>query len=461
MPILAAFIAPHPPIIIPQIGRGEEKKIQSTTNALHSMGQRMGELKPQTIIVISPHSIMYADYIHISPFLHARGDLGGFHAQEIVFEKKYDAEFVSALSKEATKAGIPAGTQGERDASLDHGVMVPLYFVDQYYTDYDLVRISISGLSPLEHYRFGQCIAKAAEQLDRRIVIIASGDLSHKLRKSGPYGYAAEGPQFDAQITQAMASGDFLQFMTFNEEFCEASAECGLRSFIEMSGALDSVAVSSSLLSYEGPFGVGYAVCSYEIIGPDESRNFGEQLNNKIEKRVYKIRGTEDEFVRLARHTLETYIRTGKRIQVPPGLSPALMHHRAGVFVSIKKDGRLRGCIGTITATESSIADEIVLNAISSGTRDPRFEAVTEEELDSLEYSVDVLGEAEPVTSTEVLDVKRFGVIVSSGSRRGLLLPNLEGVDTPEQQISIAKQKAGIGSDEPYSLQRFEVVRHK
>ena len=461
MPIIAAFIAPHPPIIIPQIGHGEEKKIHKTVDAFHRLGQRIADLKPQTIIVISPHSVMYADYIHISPRSRAHGDLGTFHAGDVVFEKKYDTVFVERLSKLAEQAGISAGTLGELESSLDHGVMVPLFFVDKYFNEYDLVRISISGLSPLEHYRFGQCIAKTADELNRRTVLIASGDLSHKLSKSGPYGFAEEGPAFDLQITKAMASGDFLRFMTFDEEFCEASAECGLRSFIEMAGALDGQAVTPDLLSYEGPFGVGYAVCSFDVIGPDEHRDFGNQLNQKSLKMVHKTRGSEDEFVRLARHTLETYIRTGKRIPVPSGLSPELMLKQAGVFVSLKKDGRLRGCIGTITAAESCIADEIIHNAISSGIRDPRFDAVTEEELDSLVYSVDVLGDAEPILSIEDLNVRKYGVIVSSGGRRGLLLPNLEGVDTPEQQISIAKQKAGISIQEPYSMERFEVVRHK
>ena len=132
----------------------------------------------------------------------------------------------------------------------------------------------------------------------------------------------------------------------------------------------------------------------------------------------------------------------------------------AGVFVSLHKAGGLRGCIGTIAPTTASIAQEILQNAISAGTRDPRFPRVQPEELAQLEYSVDVLNAPEPITSPDQLDVRRYGVIVSSGSRRGLLLPNLEGVDTISQQIDIARQKAGISPRESYTLQRFEVVRH-
>ena len=138
-----------------------------------------------------------------------------------------------------------------------------------------------------------------------------------------------------------------------------------------------------------------------------------------------------------------------------------MYQNRAGVFVSIKKEGALRGCIGTIQAVYPSIAEEIIFNAISASTRDPRFPAVAAEELERLDVSVDVLGEMEEIDSPDQLDVKRYGVVVTKGRRRGLLLPNLEGVDTIEEQVAIARQKAGIGCQEKVQLERFEVVRHR
>ena len=158
---------------------------------------------------------------------------------------------------------------------------------------------------------------------------------------------------------------------------------------------------------------------------------------------------------------MEYYVRTGRMPEFPDGLPEELLGQRAGVFVSIKKNGRLRGCIGTIQAVQTSIAEEIRQNAVSACSRDPRFDPVAPEELDELTVSVDVLGETERIDSPEELDVKRYGVVVTSGYRRGLLLPNLEGVDTVEQQIAIARQKAGIGEEEAVFLERFEVVRHR
>jgi hypothetical protein len=162
--------------------------------------------------------------------------------------------------------------------------------------------------------------------------------------------------------------------------------------------------------------------------------------------------------VRLAKETVESYVRERKRPQ-PKELTPE-MKERAGVFVSIKKLGQLRGCIGTFEPTKANVAEEIMANAISSATRDPRFPPVNTAELPQLSYSVDVLTTPEPVEDQSQLDPKRYGVIVESGFRRGLLLPDLEGVNTVEQQIDICRQKAGIFPHEPIKLYRFEVRRY-
>ena len=152
---------------------------------------------------------------------------------------------------------------------------------------------------------------------------------------------------------------------------------------------------------------------------------------------------------------------TKRRIlKIPEGLPDALLHTRAGAFVSLHEHGRLRGCIGTIAPVRDSLAEEIIYNAVSACARDPRFDPIRPEELPFLDISVDVLGAPEEIRSEKDLDVKRYGVIVSRGTRRGLLLPDLEGVESVEQQISIARQKAGIGEGEPVRLERFEVVRH-
>jgi AmmeMemoRadiSam system protein A/AmmeMemoRadiSam system protein B len=453
MALLGGFIVPHPPLIIPEIGRGQEKAVQSTISAFHMAAQMIAELKPDTIVITTPHSVLYADYVHISPGSGASGDFGRFGHPEVHLDAAYDREFVEHLVSLCETKEISAGTMGERDPRLDHGSMIPLYFIDQYYHNYKIVRISISGLPFLTHYQFGKLIAQAAADLKRRVVVVASGDLSHKLTHDGPYGFTEEGPCFDKQVTEAMQTGNFGEFLKFDERFCRDAAECGLRSFIILAGALDGLAVEPQLLSYEGPYGVGYAVAAYQVVGRDPQRRFDQILRVDSEG--------EDEYVRLARMSLEHYVKHRSILPRPEGLSSELVRSRAGVFVSLHIGGQLRGCIGTIKPAAACVADEIIRNAVSAGREDPRFPPVRVDELPYLEYSVDVLGEEEPVSSPAELDPKRYGVIVSSGGRRGLLLPNLDGVDTVAQQLGIALQKAGIAPNEQYQIARFEVVRHQ
>lgn len=460
MAILGAFIVPHPPIIVPDVGRGEEKKIQRTIDACREVARRIAALKPETIVLTSPHVVMYADYFHISPGKEASGDLSRFRARGSGIKAAYDSQFVEALSLAATERGISAGTLGEEEKALDHGTLIPLLSVNEEYQKYKLVRIGLSGLPELDHYRLGKCIAETADKLNRQVVLIASGDLSHKLEADGPYGFASEGPEFDREITKAMAAGDFLRFLTFSPAFVEAAGECGLRSFVIMAGALDGKAVEPEFLSYEGPFGVGYAVCAYAVTGTDPNRHYDEIYQGQEHKRLTGIREKEDMYVRLARYSLEAYLKTGNKPELPRDLPAQMTQTEAGVFVSIKKHGRLRGCIGTIAPVTPSVAMEILNNAISAGAEDPRFDPVTEDELKDLVYSVDILSLAEPISSAADLDVARYGVIVTNGHKRGLLLPNLEGVDSVEEQISIARRKAGIRPEESCTMERFEVVRH-
>ena len=407
MPITGAFILPHPPIIMPQVGRGEEKKISKTISSFEEIARRVAALKPDTIVLTSPHSIMYSDYFHISPGVSAQGDLGSFGAPQVAVSARYDTWFIGELEKEAKSKGIPAGTLGERDKTLDHGTVIPLAFVNKVYSDYSLVRIGLSGLPLADHYRLGMCIARVAERSGKNVVFIASGDLSHKVSASGPYGFAPEGPEFDRQITGAMAEGDFLKFLSFPPEFTEKAAECGLRSCVIMAGALDGKRVQAELLSYEGTFGVGYGTASFFPGGEDGSRRFLEIYLERERSRIEEIKKNEDEYVKLARHCVEHFINTGKLAPVPQGLSDEMLKSKAGVFVTIKKHGELRGCIGTISPVTNSIAEEICRNAVSSCAGDPRFDPVRPEELPDLQYSVDVLSPPENISSPDMLDVKR------------------------------------------------------
>ena len=460
MAILAAFMVPHPPMIVPEVGRGSEKQISETTQAYERVANEIAALKPDTLIVTSPHAILYADYFHISPGSGAEGSFRQFRAPNVRFSERYDTALVKRICELADAEDFPAGTLGERDAALDHGTMVPLRFIRQTYPGGKLVRIGLSGLPLTDHYRLGQILARAAEDAKTRVVLIASGDLSHKLQPYGPYGFAPEGPEYDRRIMDVCGRAAFGELFDFEESFCEKAAECGHRSFVILAGAFDGLRVKATVLSHQDVTGVGYGVCTFYPDGADESRHFLTAYRERTERECREKADRSDAYVKLARASVTAWVLRRERISVPDGLPDELLTRRAGAFVSLHRDGRLRGCIGTIAATQRSVAEEIIENAVSACSRDPRFLPVRPNELNGLEISVDVLGEPEPVDSPDALDVKRYGVIVSHGRKRGLLLPDLDGVDTVDEQIRIAREKGGIRENEPYTLERFEVVRH-
>jgi len=464
MSLFIGFTVPHPPIIIPEVGRGEEKTCQKTISALLELREKLNTFAPDTLVVISPHAPLFSDVvaININPLL--TGDMGRFGAKNVTFSYQNDLELAETVLATAQKEGLSVAGLDESLArvmrvpsTLDHGTMVPLYYLDPE-QKFKLLVIS-QGLIPFsELYRLGTAIRKAAEKLNRRLVIIASGDLSHRLSEDAPAGYDPAGRYFDRLMVDAFNKGEPWELLTIDKGFAEQAGECGLRSFIMLFGFFDGYQIKSRVLSYEGPFGVGYLVAEVIPGKEDKDRNYYLKLVAQRQEEIKKRREKESPYVKLARNALETYIRTGKVIE-PPEELPEIFNRRAGVFVSIKKDGELRGCIGTIAPTTSNLAEEIIKNSLEAGLNDPRFEPVEEKELMELTYSVDVLYPPEEVVDLSELDPKKYGVIVSKGYRRGLLLPDLEGVDTVEKQLSIAKRKAGIDPLDSVKIERFLVER--
>ena len=494
MSILAGYAVPHPPLIIPSVGRGEERGIQTTIDAYREIARRIVALQPETIVISSPHAPLYRDGFHVTTDEVLNGSMEAFRASETTLKAKIDTALTEEIIQTAQQSGIVVAPSTWRDRDMDHAIFIPLYFIEQAYKEagispeYKVVRVGLSALSSEVHRQFGHAIARAIDRTQRRCVWVASGDLSHKLKTDGPYGYVPEGPELDRQLCDLFRSGALEKLFELDEYFCEYAAECGVRSFQIMAAALEMEypqGVSSELLSYEGPFGVGYAVAAFETAMPEDCdvtdcnskvahNNTNETLSHDGTARASDE--VSDPYVALARASVETYIKTGRALKLSDYqkqvgrlygkdanmLPEEMLSQQAGVFVSIHEWGELRGCIGTIAPTTNCIAEEIIQNGISASTRDPRFPAIEEYELDQLEISVDVLSEAEPVSSLEELDVKRYGVIVTKGFRRGLLLPNLEGVDSVEDQVAIAKQKAGIRIDDwDVELERFEVIRHE
>jgi len=438
--IVFGCIVPHPPLLVPDVGGGRETGILRTTKAMERLTQQLAEHRPDTVFIISPHGSSHHNAMGAATSMSSQGSMRSWGARGPDYRFDNDLETVAALEDEARAANIPMRSIGDRSYELDHGVLVPVHFLIKGMGRAKMVPLTFSWLPLDAHFAFGQAVRRAAEKIGRRVAIVASGDLSHRLTHDGPAGFHPDGEVFDRKLVQYIEDYDVMGIMTMDEALINHAGECGLRSIVILLGALDGLAVKSEVLSYEGPFGVGYCVASFEVEdgNPDPMHPIA----------------------RLARDTVESYVREGKVPEPPADLIPE-MKESAGVFVSLHSRGMLRGCIGTFEPTQANVAEEIIANAISSATRDPRFSPVTPAELPELEYSVDVLTSPQPVASKEELDPKRYGIIVECGARRGLLLPDLEGVDSVEQQIEICCSKGGIFPGEPTNLYCFEVKRYK
>jgi hypothetical protein len=314
----------------------------------------------------------------------------------------------------------------------EHSLEVQLPFLQYLKPDIKIVPIILAPASGATYKEIGQEIARAIRESNKRVVIIASSDMTHYEPQESARGK-------DTQAIEAI--------LDLNEDEL-------LKRVQELNISMCGYAPAVSLISAAKELGAtGVELVRYQTSG-DSTGDYSSVVGY-----VGIVITGMSPLVRLARETVETYVTEGKTLE-PKELSSE-MKEMAGVFVSIHKFGELRGCIGTFEPAERNVAMETIANAISSATRDPRFPPVAPNELKDLDYNVDVLTSPEPVKSQGELDPKQYGVIVEAGFRRGLLLPDLEGVDSADYQIDICRQKAGIAPDEPVKLYRFEVKRYK
>ncbi|MEN6430865.1 MAG: AmmeMemoRadiSam system protein A [Coriobacteriales bacterium] len=447
-------IAPHPPIILPEVGGDEASVTEATARALRYAQELVERFDPDTIIVMSPHAPAVADAFVVETSPSVEGTLAQFRAPQVRLDVPTDVAFARELIATAEERGIPTLAREEfpslAPGELDHGVLVPMSFLEPSHTVPHVI-LSLSWL-PLEtHRRLGEAVATVAQAQNKRVLFVASGDCSHRLKPGAPAGYSPRGAGFDAMLVEKLEHQRLDDLVHTDVQWAEDAGECGLRSFVTLSGVIPHAA--SRVLSYEGPWGVGYLTA---IVGPVRIL---DELTTPTSGAKGGMPGEpESEPVALARRAIETYVRERRVLQ--PDEPQGLLAGRAGAFVSLHRGGNLRGCIGTIAPTAPTLAEEIVHNAIQAATADPRFPPLTSRELDDLEISVDILHEPEPCDFDD-LDPSTYGVIVSRDWRRGLLLPDLEGVDTPEQQVAIAMQKAGISPSEPVRLERFRVDRYR
>ena len=455
--VVFAGIAPHPPIMVPEVGREASVEVRNSIDAMADLTERVIRSGAETVVLISPHAPLERDAFvaYDGPQLYA--DFANFRAPAATVHAQLDDELLSEITRTAAEQNLV--TIRIKGFDLDHGTAVPLYFLQRYGWHGSVVALGYSFLPNEDHVKFGRCIRQAIERVGRPVAFIASGDLSHRLKLEAPAGYNPKAHLFDEEVVEAIRSCATKRIVDLDPELRRMAGECGYRSMLVAIGVAQELEPSCEVISYEAPFGVGYLVAQLLAAKESEPPAVAGGLITANENRGGQV-GTA--LPALARAVVETFVKEGKVILAPDNPSD-LLSQRAGCFVSIKTHaGELRGCIGTIEPTRDTLAEEIILNAISAATRDPRFTPVRADELPGLKYSVDVLSQPEAAKLND-LDPSVYGVIVEdkNGVRRGLLLPNLQGIETAAQQVEIASRKAGILAGDEIKFWRFRSDRYR
>jgi len=260
-------LMPHPPIMIPEIGKGELDKVKKTVASAQLAAKTIQEQSPQTIIIITPHGPVFEDAASISIHPRLKGNFGAFGVPEVFLGFETDDLLTRHILKSTDRLGINLVELTDDKAksyrlslTLDHGALVPLYYLHKAGFKGQLIHISVGMLSYEEMYTFGKAVQMAIHAAGKRVAVIASGDLSHRLTPDAPAGYNPGAAEFDKQVLQAVQDLSVKALLSIDRNLVAAAGECGLRPILFLLGVVGGLDATAELLSYEAPFGVGYGV---------------------------------------------------------------------------------------------------------------------------------------------------------------------------------------------------------
>jgi len=427
--IVAGALVAHPPIVLVEVGGVQSAHVRATADAMRELDSILAKVDADVALVVSPHSPSSMTSLPVRRAAHLAGDLSRFRAPQVRFEADTDVALANGLVVDGQQAGFSLIWAEQSD--LDHGVVVPLHSLPRTMANKRCIFLGVSGWLLYRFVDFGAWLHRRLS--DRSAILIASGDLSHRLTPDAPYGFRPEGLVFDRLVIDALRGHEWERIEGMDPDLIEEAGECGLRPLAILLGAARAAGLASQVLSYEGPFGVGYPVVAFTA-----SSDAGPVIDIQ----------------ELGRRAIDTYLRTRRLIE-PPNPIPAGLQAPSAVFVTLRKHGELRGCVGSVRPTEPTAAHELIRYAVASAVRDPRFDPVGLDEVQDLTIKVQLLDPAESVADLSALDPRTYGLIVRRGDRQALLLPGIEGINTPEQQVAAVCEKAGINRHAPLELQRF------
>jgi AmmeMemoRadiSam system protein A len=403
--------------------------------------------RPDSLVLISPHSPRQPGAFGRWADDRLEGSFEQFGAPQTQVRLPNDRRLANALALETQSRAIV--TWAIHNHRLDHGALVPLWLLAEAGWTGPTVIFSLSYSDDSGLINLGEAIAAAANGLHRRIALVASGDMSHRLTTNAPCGFHPQAHQFDEMFIHLVSAGNYRELLQINPDLRELAAEDAVDSTLIAAAAVGWQSDGHRVLSYEGPFGVGYGVAILFAEKPETTRE---------EPKVATTDQRDgDTLPRVARQAVRAALSGSS--EDAPVADGEYLRSACGVFVTVRRrNGNLRGCVGTIVPVCADLVAETWRNARLAALQDNRFSPVAADELADLRFEVNVLHSIEEVTSTDELDPRRYGVIVSAGDgRRGLLLPGIESIKSRAQQLRLARKKGWIGPGEPATIQRFQV----
>ena len=444
--VVCAVLMPHAPVLVPGVGEADQGAIAESRRAMRLAAKCVLSHRPEAVVLISPHSPrkprafgFWADDL-------LQGSFARLGAPQVEVSLPLDQPLARTLAEEMHARHLE--TWVIRQTALDHGALVPLWFLAEAGWAGPTVVLGLNHHGEDGLTTVGAAIAAAAQALPRRLAVVASGDMSHRLTANAPCGYHPQAHEFDETFIRLVSAGDYRNIEKIVPELRELAAEDAVDATVIAASAVNYQTRGHQVLNYEGPFGVGYGVA---VLFAEKAHASGTETDGPV---VANREGTG--LPALARHAVETALRGS--YEPPPAPTGEYLGAARGVFVTIRHlDGTLRGCVGSSKPVCSNLVAETWRSARLAALQDSRFPPVTAEEMGGLRFEVHVLHSREEVTLETELDLGRYGVVISTTDGRGsLLLPGIKEIRTPGQQLSLARKKGGIGPDEPITMERFQ-----
>lgn len=451
--VVFAGLMPHAPILVAGVG-GPQRHAESsvTIHAMTKVAQHALAALPDTVLVISPHSPRRTGSFGLwrTPLL--RGSFEQFGARETRITLPLDDEFTKRLFAETLSRGVPTWniTQG----TLDHGAAVPLSFLAAAGWHGPTVVIGLTEAPGATLDALGQAIAATATALNRRLAVIASGDMSHRVTSSAPAGYHQAGARFDHAFLDLLRGAEPKEISQLDPNLIADAAEDVVEPTLVALAAAKGARSKHAVLSYEAPFGVGYGVAILAEAPPIAPPGSASGIVSPW------VLSHPADLPRVARKSVTARLANGPVEPPYKAAGPLLEPH--GIFVSLRAaNGALRGCCGAPTAQQTDMVRETWRVARVAAFEDPRFPPLKAEELSRVWFSVSVLGAFEPAASAADLDPALYGIVIQTrDGRRSLLLPGIQGIERSDEQLRAAKRKAGVAPIESVQVQRFRAQEY-